>query len=158
MAVAREIEPWNELLQAGRADERLVREAFEGLRPPALRELPEMDERLTAALRACGIEQLYEHQHDAFERAFAGPTIVTTSTASGKSLCFNLPVAETLLTDARARALYLYPTKALSQDQARAIHALGLGSALRPAIYDGDTRREDRAQIPPQREHRPHQP
>ena len=72
---------------------------------------------------------------------------MTTGTASGKSLCFNLPSLDILLRDARARALYLYPTKALAQDQARAITALGLGEKVRPAIYDGDTPREARTQI-----------
>ena len=76
-----------------------------------------------------------------------GPTIVTTGTASGKSLCFNLPTLDVLCRDARARALYLYPTKALAQDQARALAAFGLPRRVRPAIYDGDTPREARAQI-----------
>ena len=73
--------------------------------------------------------------------------IVTTGTASGKSLCFNLPTLEVLCRDAHARALYLYPTKALAQDQARALARFGLGDRLRPAIYDGDTPREARTQI-----------
>ena len=73
--------------------------------------------------------------------------IVTTGTASGKSLCFNLPTLEILCRDAHARALYLYPTKALAQDQARALARFGLGDRLRPAIYDGDTPREARTQI-----------
>ncbi len=73
--------------------------------------------------------------------------IVTTGTASGKSLCFNLPTLDVLCHDRRARAIYLYPTKALAQDQARALTALGLGDLLRPAIYDGDTPREARREI-----------
>ncbi len=77
---------------------------------------------------------------------YEGHTIVTTGTASGKSLAFNLPVLDTLCRDRSARALYLYPTKALAQDQARALHALKL-PALRPAIYDGDTPREERGAI-----------
>src|SRR5207253_8121026 len=76
-----------------------------------------------------------------------GPTIVTTGTASGKSLCFQLPTLEVLTADRKARALYLYPTKALAQDQARALQALGLHQAIRPAIYDGDTPRQERAAI-----------
>ncbi|HWI22718.1 MAG TPA: DEAD/DEAH box helicase, partial [Baekduia sp.] len=106
-----------------------------------------MDARLTDALNRQGIERLYSHQAESFESAFEGPTIVTTGTASGKSLCFNLPVIDTLLADPMARALYLYPTKALAQDQARALGAFGLGDHVRPAIYDGDTRREERAAI-----------
>src|SRR5437899_6924427 len=62
-------------------------------------------------------------------------------------MCFNLPTLDVLCRDARARALYLYPTKALAQDQARALASFGLTKRVRPAIYDGDTPRETRAQI-----------
>ena len=72
--------------------------------------------------------------------------IVTTGTASGKSLAFNLPVLDTLARDRRARALYLYPTKALAQDQARKLHELR-APFLRHAIYDGDTPKEERRAI-----------
>ena len=75
-----------------------------------------------------------------------GHTIVTTGTASGKSLCFNLPVLHMLSLDPRARALYLYPTKALAQDQARRLAELRT-PPLRHAIYDGDTPRAERAAI-----------
>ena len=108
---------------------------------------PELHPLLAAALRGAGIEQLYSHQAHAIEAAWDGPTIVTTGTASGKSLCFNLPALDTLLRDPKARALYLYPTKALAQDQARAIDALGLQARIRPAIYDGDTPRRREATI-----------
>src|SRR4029078_11022659 len=64
----------------------------------------------------------------------------------GKSMCFQLPTLDVLARDARARALYLYPTKALAQDQGRALDALGVDRA-RPAIYDGDTPREQRSAI-----------
>jgi DEAD/DEAH box helicase domain-containing protein len=144
----REIEPWTELLDAARADGRLVGEAFEHARDASLAVLPpELHPMLAAALRGAGIEQLYSHQAHAIEAAWDGPTIVTTGTASGKSLCFNLPALDTLLRDPKARALYLYPTKALAQDQARAIDALGLQARIRPAIYDGDTPREARGDI-----------
>src|SRR5262249_33283644 len=86
-------------------------------------------------------------QARALEAAFDGPTIVTTGTASGKSLCFQLPTLEVLTSDRTARALYLYPTKALAQDQARALNAFGLQRAIRPAIYAGDTPRAGRAAI-----------
>ncbi len=79
--------------------------------------------------------------------ATRGPTIITTGTASGKSMCFNLPTLHILCEQALARALYLYPTKALAQDQARALAAFGLTKRVRPAIYDGDTPREARRQI-----------
>src|SRR3954449_12958632 len=148
MALTRRIEPWSDLLQAGRADERLVREAFEGAREPGWRPIPAaLHPAVRAGLERAGIDALYSHQAEALEAAWAGPTIVTTGTASGKSLCFNLPTLDVLCRDPRARALYLYPTKALAQDQSRALHAFGLHKQVRPAIYDGDTRREERAAI-----------
>src|ERR671924_1749153 len=147
MAVVRDIEPWDELLAAGREDERLVMQAAQNRRPAREVALPdELHPDVAAALRARGIERLWSHQADALHAAWAGPTIVTTGTASGKSLCFNLPTLDVLCRDARARALYLYPTKALAQDQARALNALGVARA-RPAIYDGDTPREQRSAI-----------
>src|SRR5262245_47462861 len=147
MAVVRDIEPWDELLAAGREDERLVMQAAQNRRPARAVALPdELHPQVADALRARGVDQLWSHQAEALHAAWAGPTIVTTGTASGKSLCFQLPTLDTLCRDARARALYLYPTKALAQDQARALHALGVERA-RPAIYDGDTPREQRAQI-----------
>src|SRR3712207_704969 len=76
-----------------------------------------------------------------------GDFVVTTGTASGKSMCFNLPTLSHLLQEPSARALYLYPTKALAQDQARALHSFGLHRWIRPAIYDGDTPREERTAI-----------
>ncbi|MSW96326.1 MAG: DEAD/DEAH box helicase [Actinobacteria bacterium] len=148
MATAHTTEPWSGLLEAGRQDGRLVREAFEGARSPQLVDLPaDLHPSVAAALSHAGIEQLYTHQAQAFAAAWEGTTIVTTGTASGKSLCFQLPTLETLVADPRARALYLYPTKALAQDQARALHAFGLHREIRPAIYDGDTPREERAAI-----------
>ncbi|HEY1776766.1 MAG TPA: DEAD/DEAH box helicase [Solirubrobacteraceae bacterium] len=144
----REIEPWSELLDEARIDERLVGEGFEHAREAQLVPFPaELDPRLEKALVGAGIDELYSHQAAALEAAWQGTTIVTTGTASGKSLCFNLPTLEVLLRDAKARALYLYPTKALAQDQARAIAKLGLGNSVRPAIYDGDTPREARHEI-----------
>jgi DEAD/DEAH box helicase domain-containing protein len=148
MAVTRTTEPWSALLDGGRADGRLVREAFEGEREPSFADLPgNLHPRLGDALAAAGVDALYAHQAAALQSAWEGTTIVTTGTASGKSLCFQLPILETLLHDSRARALLLYPTKALAQDQARALHAFGLTKEIRPAIYDGDTPREDRAAI-----------
>ncbi|HMD57740.1 MAG TPA: DEAD/DEAH box helicase [Solirubrobacteraceae bacterium] len=144
----RRIEPWSALLDAGRSDGRLVREAREGPGRARLRELPEeLHGDVIAALERVGIERLYAHQLQALHAAWKGPAIFTTGTASGKSLCFNLPTLDVLCRDARARALYLYPTKALAQDQARALSAFELGARVRPAIYDGDTPREARAQI-----------
>src|SRR4051794_4404018 len=148
MAAVRTTEPWSGLLDEGRGDGRLVREAFEGARAPELAAVPEtLHPEVREALASAGIEALYSHQAAALEAAWAGPTIVTTGTASGKSLCFNLPTLDVLCRDSRARAMYLYPTKALAQDQARAINAFGLHRKVRPAIYDGDTPREERLAI-----------
>src|ERR687889_1696161 len=147
MAVVRDIEPWDELLAAGREDERLVMQAAQNRRRPRTAALPEeLHPEVADALRARGVEQLWSHQADALHAAWAGPTIVTTGTASGKSLCFQLPTLDVLSRDAKARALYLYPSKALAQDQARSLHAFGM-DRVRPAIYDGDTPREQRSAI-----------
>jgi DEAD/DEAH box helicase domain-containing protein len=91
---------------------------------------------------------LYAHQTEAIHLARLGHhVIVTTATASGKSLCYNAPVLETLLLDAQARALYLFPTKALAQDQRGKLEALGLFPDVVTATYDGDTPREERTAI-----------
>jgi DEAD/DEAH box helicase domain-containing protein len=144
----RDTEPWAALLETGRADERLIHDGTTEPRSPRFTDLPrELSPAVIDSLDHVGIEQLYEHQEEALQAAFAGPTIVTTGTASGKSLCFQLPTLQVLTTDPSARALYLYPTKALAQDQARALHAFGLHKQVRPAIYDGDTPRAERAAI-----------
>ncbi len=136
-----------------------MREAREGPGSAKLVDPPEeLHPDVLAALRRLGIERLYSHQAQAIHAAWAGPTIVTTGTASGKSMCFNLPTLDVLCRDARARALYLYPTKALAQDQARALASFGLTKRVRPAIYDGDTPREARAADPQEGERGAHQP
>ncbi|HEY4428453.1 MAG TPA: DEAD/DEAH box helicase [Solirubrobacteraceae bacterium] len=148
MAQDRRIDPWSELLDTGLQDGRLVREANEGPGRARLVEPPsELHPDVLAALERLGVERLYSHQAEALHSAWQAPTIVTTGTASGKSMCFNLPTLDVLCRDARARALYLYPTKALAQDQARALASFGLTKRVRPAIYDGDTPRETRATI-----------
>ncbi len=147
MAVTREIEPWTGLLDVATADGRLVAESRRGARRAEPEPLPDdLHPHLLAALRRTGIDSLYAHQAQALSAAEHGPVMITTGTASGKSLGFNLPTLDVLCADPRARALYLYPTKALAQDQARALHELGLPK-LRPAIYDGDTPRAERAAI-----------
>jgi DEAD/DEAH box helicase domain-containing protein len=148
VATTRSAEPWTELLQTGRADERLVHDDLYEARQARLLSVPaELGPSVRRALHDVGIDGLYVHQAEALESAFAGPTIITTGTASGKSLCFQLPTLEVLTSDRQARALYLYPTKALAQDQARSLTAFGLSQAIRPAIYDGDTPRAERAAI-----------
>jgi DEAD/DEAH box helicase domain-containing protein len=148
LALERKIEPWSALLDGARDDGRLVREARQGPGRARLCAVPdELHPDVRGALARVGIERLYSHQREALYAAWEGPAIFATGTASGKSLCFNLPTLDVLCRDPRARALYLYPTKALAQDQARALSHLGLGARVRPAIYDGDTPREARAQI-----------
>jgi DEAD/DEAH box helicase domain-containing protein len=148
VATASRTEPWSALLELGRADERLVHDDLYEARQARLVEVPaELGPSVHGALHEAGITGLYQHQADAVNAAFAAPTIITTGTASGKSLCFQLPTLEVLTTDLTARALYLYPTKALAQDQARALNRFGLTKQVRPAIYDGDTPRAERAPI-----------
>jgi DEAD/DEAH box helicase domain-containing protein len=103
--------------------------------------------KLREALARQGIAELYTHQAAAWETARRGEhVLVTTGTASGKTLAFNLPVLDALAADPKNRALYLYPTKALAQDQARALGVLEV-PRVRAAIYDGDTPQERRWQI-----------
>ncbi|MGH2373643.1 MAG: DEAD/DEAH box helicase, partial [bacterium] len=101
-----------------------------------------VDPRLAAALRAAGIESLYSHQAEAFEVARSGKhLVVVTPTASGKTLCYNLPVLNTLLAQPEARAVYLFPTKALSMDQVDELQMLvgALRADIKAFTYDGDT-------------------
>ena len=138
--------PWHELIESGRG-EQLVAQARYGAEAAQRAPFPEdLHPAVADALHGRGVGSLYAHQAEAFEAAREGHVMVTTATASGKSLAFNLPVLHTLAADPRARALYLYPTKALAQDQARALHALG-ARFLRPSIYDGDTPREERRAV-----------
>jgi len=102
-----------------------------------------LDPALLRALRQRGIERLYTHQAAAFESARRGENVVVvTPTASGKTLCYNLPVLSTLLVEPSARALYLFPTKALAQDQVAELGAIGAalgGTQIEAYTYDGDT-------------------
>nr|MBA2257106.1 DEAD/DEAH box helicase [Thermoleophilaceae bacterium] len=146
MAKARTQAPWAEVLEPARG-EQLVRTARYGARRAKTAPVPDdLHPQLQSALARSGVERLYSHQAESLRSALRGHTIVTTGTASGKSLAFNLPVLDTLARDRRARALYLYPTKALAQDQARKLSALE-APFLRHAIYDGDTPREERRAI-----------
>ncbi len=107
----------------------------------------ELDQKVAKALSAAGVGSLYAHQLEAWEAAARGEhVVVATGTASGKTLAFNLPVLDALAREPKQRVLYLYPTKALAQDQARALAAYGVRS-VRPAIYDGDTPTDRRWQI-----------
>jgi DEAD/DEAH box helicase domain-containing protein len=107
----------------------------------------ELHPRVRDALSARGLDALYVHQGEVWDAAARGEhVVVTTGTASGKSLAFNLPVLDALAREPKHRALYLYPTKALAQDQARALAELRSPN-VRAAIYDGDTPLEQRWQI-----------
>jgi DEAD/DEAH box helicase domain-containing protein len=136
---------WLELLEG---NEEIAHVAVEPPRSGRTEPFPEdLDPRVASALVAQGITALYRHQAETWEALRAGGhAIVTTSTASGKSLAFNLPVLDLLAREPKSRALYLYPTKALAQDQARALQSFGV-KGVKPAIYDGDTESERRWQI-----------
>jgi DEAD/DEAH box helicase domain-containing protein len=130
------------------AGEELAYLTTEPAREARLAPLPEdLDARVRQALAARGIEQLFTHQRDAWDAVARGEhLVIATGTASGKTLGFNLPVLDALARDPKTRALYLYPTKALAQDQARALNELRVPK-VRSAIYDGDTPSEQRWQI-----------
>ena len=138
--------------QAGWADllagEELASLTTEAARTGRSERLPDtLEPSVAAALERRGIGGLYSHQAETWEAAARGENvIVTTGTASGKSLAFTLPVLDAIAREPAMRALFLYPTKALAQDQARSLAGLGL-RGLRPAIYDGDTEIERRGQI-----------
>ena len=113
-----------------------------------------IDARLCDVLRQRGVDQLYTHQAQVIEHALAGRhVVVTTPTASGKTLCYNAPVLSTILRDPAARALYLFPTKALAQDQLAELHELSDLLSRRNELeigvftYDGDTPQDARRAI-----------
>jgi DEAD/DEAH box helicase domain-containing protein len=132
---------WGDLLEG----EELAHVETVAAADPRIAPLPEaLDPRVGAALPFDG---LYEHQREAWDVAARGEhLILATGTASGKSLAFNLPVLDAIAREPKERALYLYPTKALAQDQARALAELKAPN-VRAAIYDGDTPGERRWQI-----------
>jgi DEAD/DEAH box helicase domain-containing protein len=103
---------------------------------------PWLDQRLAGALRERGIERPYSHQAAAVSAVLAGENVVVvTPTASGKTLCYNLPVLNAVLQDPSTRAIYLFPTKALAQDQLAELHGLitTVGEDIKTYTYDGDT-------------------
>ncbi len=103
--------------------------------------------RLVEALGSMGVSRLYPHQARALDLVREGRhVVISTGTASGKSLCYHLPVYEEILRNPPSRALYLFPTKALAQDQLRSLKELQ-GSEVRSATYDGDTPTELRSWI-----------
>jgi DEAD/DEAH box helicase domain-containing protein len=138
---------WRRAIEPGRDDDRLVAESLVEERSAELAKIPSaLDPALVAALRGAGIDSLYSHQVEALAAAREGNVVITSGTASGKSLSFNLPVLDEIARDPKRRALYLYPTKALAQDQSRKLSELD-PPGLHHAIYDGDTPKEDRPTI-----------
>jgi DEAD/DEAH box helicase domain-containing protein len=108
---------------------------------------PDLRPELSEALRKMGASRLYSHQLEAYERVQAGENVVVaTATASGKSLCYKIPAFQNALGRAKSRAVFLYPTKALAQDQLGKIKSFGL-RGVHPATYDGDTPHALRADI-----------
>jgi len=142
--VATSVALWDDLL----VGEELAYLGSEAAREARTAPLPDdLHPRVREALAAQGVEALYAHQAEAWEAAARGEhLVVTTGTASGKTLAFNLPVLDVLAREPKRRALYLYPTKALAQDQLRALVSFRLPK-LRAAIYDGDTETERRRQV-----------
>ncbi|HXV03092.1 MAG TPA: DEAD/DEAH box helicase [Gaiellaceae bacterium] len=135
---------WDDLLTG----EELAHVTTEPARRARTEPLPDgLHPKVRAALDAAGVAELFTHQAEAWEAAGRGEhLIVTTGTASGKTLAFNLPVLDALAREPKNRALYLYPTKALAQDQIRALAELRPPN-VRSAIYDGDTPGNERWQV-----------
>jgi DEAD/DEAH box helicase domain-containing protein len=116
-------------------------------REATLVNFPDLRPELSEALRKMGASRLYSHQLEAYERVRAGENVVVaTATASGKSLCYKIPAFQNALGQAKSRAVFLYPTKALAQDQLGKIKAFDL-RGVHPATYDGDTPHALRADI-----------
>ena len=150
--------PWHRrpdvsaLVDAWRADpatrDEVVAHRALSAREARLAPLPEdLAPGIARALREGGVDALYAHQAEAYAHARAGRNVVvSTPTASGKSLCFHLPVAQSLAEDPDARALYLLPTKALARDQEHGLRALlhraGIPASVR--VVDGDTPASER--------------
>src|SRR6059058_1411916 len=139
--MATSVTRWDDLVQG----KELAHLATEPARHAQLAPLP--DDVHAGVRAALPYDSLYLHQREAWDAARRGEhVIVTTGTASGKTLAFNLPVLDAVARDPKLRTLYLYPTKALAQDQARTLAAFKL-PRTRAAIYDGDTPGERRWQI-----------
>ncbi|KAL5725762.1 hypothetical protein ACHQM5_008871 [Ranunculus cassubicifolius] len=107
----------------------------------------ELSDSTQSALRRIGVSKLYSHQAESIQASLSGKdVVVATMTSSGKSLCYNVPVLESLSQNLLSCALYLFPTKALAQDQKRALSAMteGMDTSFNVGLYDGDTPQEDR--------------
>ncbi|KAK6921056.1 MrfA-like Zn-binding domain [Dillenia turbinata] len=126
----------------------IVHVEYIGPRKATWMEIPrELSEGTKTALHDIGITRLYSHQAESIRASLAGKNVlVATMTSSGKSLCYNLPVLELLSQNLSSCALYLFPTKALAQDQLRALLSMTkrLDVSLNIGVYDGDTSQENR--------------
>ncbi|MGX4585085.1 DEAD/DEAH box helicase [Paenibacillus chitinolyticus] len=132
-----------ELIQELRTDENIVNWHEIEPQEAKTKAIPgSVDARIKSALTKRGITDLYTHQHTAYETVHTGQNIVAvTPTASGKTLCYNLPVLQAIADDDTSRALYLFPTKALAQDQKSELNEIigEMGIDIKSYTYDGDT-------------------
>ncbi|KAJ4960378.1 hypothetical protein NE237_020288 [Protea cynaroides] len=119
-----------------------------GVRKAVYVEIPnELSENTRSALQRIGVTRLYSHQAESIQASLSGKdVVVATMTSSGKSVCYNVPVLEALTQNLSSCALYLFPTKALAQDQLRALLVMteGLDISKNMGVYDGDTSQQDR--------------
>ncbi len=140
-ALAGDVLAWEGLLQGEEV-------AYLGSEPERTARFADLPADLAPRVRAAvGVPHLYAHQREVWDATARGEhVVVTTGTASGKTLAFNLPVLDALERQPKNRALYLYPTKALAQDQFRTLSSYPIPH-LRPAVYDGDTPVEQRRQV-----------
>ena len=134
---------WTQRLREVYGDDLHIREL--PARPAVTIGIPDwIDPRITNALKDAGVTSLWPHQRDALDIAYSGQNVViATGTASGKSLCYQIPIAQAVLAEPKARALYLAPTKALARDQVRALNSLNI-PGLVVAPYDGDSSQVER--------------
>ncbi|HDK25786.1 MAG TPA: DEAD/DEAH box helicase, partial [Candidatus Atribacteria bacterium] len=133
----------NELRKYNKVSSCLTAWKYLPAKPAVYEEFPEwIEDKLIRILKEKSITKLYSHQASALELIKEGKNvIVVTPTASGKTLCYNLPVLDSILKDENSRAIYLFPTKALSQDQLAELYQLvmALDEGIKTYTYDGDT-------------------
>lgn len=133
----------SELIQQLKANENIINWHEIDPQDAKTKPIPEsVDARIKSALYKRGITELYTHQYSAYETLQKGENIVAvTPTASGKTLCYNLPVLQAIAADDSCRALYLFPTKALAQDQKSELNEIinEMGIDIKSFTYDGDT-------------------
>src|SRR5215470_9029160 len=138
------------LLTSARTGPLITATRYFQAKPPVFAPFPSsLDPRLVEALRSRGVQKLYSHQARAFEVVAKGENlVVVTPTASGKTLCYNLPVLQALVQQPESRVLYLFPTKALAQDQLAELTELAKSLPdMRMHTYDGDTPQDARRSV-----------